>query len=170
MKPLAMFVAACCLLSFSPTGFAAPDDAPSNLSGFRGSYSGNMRFNYALSGKANATIVAQRNRESGKISTRARLVVGPQTATLKETIRIRGGRASYLLEIVGPGNTLAFGIGTAHVSRNIIRYNATFNLGGTNYVLQGIIRRDDDKLKISNTLFGGSTPIPFTYTLTKNGE
>jgi len=169
MKPLAMFVAACCLLSFSPTGFAAPDDAPSDLSGFRGSYSGNMRFNYA-SGKAYATIVAQRNRESGKISTRARLVVGPQVTTVKETIRIRGGSASYLIEAVGTGGAVAFGSGTARVSRNIIHYNATFNLGGTDYFLQGIIRKDDDKLKIADTIFGGPMPSPFTYTLTKNGE
>jgi len=170
MKPLAMFVAACCLLSFSPTGFAAPDDAPSDLSGFRGNYSGRMQYSVFGSSKANATIVAQRNRERGKISTRARLVVGPETATIKETIRIRGGSASYLFEAVGSGGAVAFGTGTARVSRNIIRYNATFNLGGTAYFLQGIIRKDDDKLKITDTILGGPTPIPITYTLTKNGE
>lgn len=169
MKLLWFVAVASCLSSLpSDTAAAPPADEPSNLSEFRGRYSGRISYAGFANGKTDATIVARRTQESGKIALTSVLNALGMTAELRETIRIRGHQATYSISIAGTSSPA--GSGTVNVSRNIIRYNARFSQGGIDYVLQGTIRKHGNQLRIVATIYGGPTPIPIRYVLTEEED
>jgi hypothetical protein len=176
MKMISKGAAVGFLLSISfagvPATKAATPPAPSNLSGFAGKYRGTVLFTGVAPGQTNARIVGARSAERGKITLTSTISAGGTTGFLVETIRLQGTRANYSLQLAGGGtNTLAFGAGTASVTKHVIRYNATVSNGGTTLFLRGTVRKSrSGRMTVLHTLGDGVTSLPISYSLRPQGS
>ena len=159
------------LFAVASNGFAAKKPQKvSNLSGFKGSYSGVILLTTAggtYSGAASAKITALKKKEQGSITLRSTPSNGGMPIIWNETLTIRNKSLKYMLQADG---TLALGAGDVNVKTKTITYSATFAVsGGTFFVRGTVTKKGSKKLKITETIIG-PTSFSITYNLTKRGK
>ncbi|MDD5200037.1 MAG: hypothetical protein PHC88_09560 [Terrimicrobiaceae bacterium] len=159
---LAFFLAA------SGLGLAASQ--PSKLSGFVGNYRGSILISAggtSIVGTTQGAVSASKKKEKGSINLTSVISSGGSSAAWAEDYTIRTRRFAYLLNSAG---TIGTGGGSAGVHKTLIKFTGAFSAGGTSFSLTATVQKNKRKLRITETLFGGSTAISVVYNLRRIGK